>query len=109
MRNFNFIMEIMLGSFDGSVRFQRRHSRTLDYSERIYKPTAASQKRLGIVLANEINSDRAEISFRLPLIFIEPTIAVSIVHEATDWLTENLPETTGPRVERLGAEVGAEV
>ena len=65
----NFIMEIMLGSSDGYVRF-RRH----DWTERFYKPTKSSKKRLEIVLANEINSDRAEISFRLPLIFIDPTI-----------------------------------
>lgn len=25
------------------------------------------------------------------------------------WLTENLPQTTGPRIERPGAEYGAEV
>lgn len=40
---------------------------------------------------------------------LQSTSAVSIVHEATDWLTENLPQTTGPRIERPGAEYGAEV
>lgn len=40
---------------------------------------------------------------------LQTIFAVSIVHEATNWLTENLPQTTGPRTERPGAEVGAEV
>lgn len=40
---------------------------------------------------------------------LQSTFAVNIVHEATDWLTENLPETIGPRTERPGVDVGAEV
>lgn len=71
----NFIIEIVLfGDWDGKVRFQRRHNGSLAYSERVFTPTNSSKKRLEIVLANEINADRAEISFRFPLIFIEPTI-----------------------------------
>ena len=40
---------------------------------------------------------------------ITSTSAVHIVHETTNWLTERLPETTGPRTERAGVEYGAEV
>ena len=62
-------MEIMLGLSDGCVRFRRE-----DWIDRFYNPTNSSKKRLEIVLADEINADRAAISFRLPLIFIEPTV-----------------------------------
>lgn len=40
---------------------------------------------------------------------LQSRFSVSIIHEATDWLTQGLPETIGPRVERPGADVGAEV
>lgn len=64
----NYIMEVLLGYYDGSVRFQRRN-----HTLRFYKPTKASTKRLETVLANEIDAGRADISFRLPLIFVEIT------------------------------------
>ncbi len=69
----NYIMEIMLGSWDKTVRFTRRHNRTSQYTERFYTPTENSAQRLEIILANEINTGRADINFRFPLIFISPT------------------------------------
>ena len=37
---------------------------------------------------------------------LQNKFSVNIVHETTDWLLENLPQTTGPRSERPGAEYG---
>lgn len=40
---------------------------------------------------------------------LQSASAVNIVHTVEVWLTERLPETVGPRTERPGANVGAEV
>lgn len=67
-------MGIVLGSCDGNVKFTRRHNSTLSYSSRTYKPTSSSQRRLERTVENEVNSGRAKIGLRLPLIFVESTV-----------------------------------
>ena len=37
---------------------------------------------------------------------LQSKFSVNIVHTAEDWLTDGLPQTTGPRTERPGAEYG---
>lgn len=60
-----------------------------------------------IVTKTKLNEDDA-LWWADRLRELQTKFAVNIVHETTDWLTENLPQTTCPRTERPGAEVGAE-
>lgn len=69
----NYIMEIQLGGYDGRVIFTRRRSSTLQYRDRSYQPTKSSQLRLEKAIEREINSGRAELGLRLPLVFVAIT------------------------------------